>query len=243
VPAAAAPAKPRGQPTKSPAFSAPTHSPSAAPTPSPTYPPQVCTKFQTQAGCAGSHVCTWTSTRVCWLDAQLVRNCRSFAYGCQLPHFCGFNQGNAAQVRTQCLAANATCSWTNSACKLLALPTLQPVVIPSPTRRPSLTQVPTTTASSKRPTLATTQRPSTPPTSRATKAPTFPPRRKTLATVIPSAVSPTIDPWLCYDGCFTSNDGVCDDGGPGSVYGFCPYGSDCSDCGSRDGVNFSGRRR
>jgi len=33
--------------------------------------------------------------------------------------------------------------------------------------------------------------------------------------------------------CSTASDGTCDDGGPGSRYSGCPYGSDCEDCGYR----------
>jgi hypothetical protein len=37
----------------------------------------------------------------------------------------------------------------------------------------------------------------------------------------------------CIDTCFYNNDGVCDDGGPGSLFNVCEYGTDCTDCGSR----------
>lgn len=37
----------------------------------------------------------------------------------------------------------------------------------------------------------------------------------------------------CSNTCTYANDGVCDDGGPGSVYSLCPCGTDCSDCGTR----------
>ena len=38
---------------------------------------------------------------------------------------------------------------------------------------------------------------------------------------------------VCTDTCPSSNDGECDDGGPGSLYDICELGSDCSDCGVR----------
>lgn len=39
---------------------------------------------------------------------------------------------------------------------------------------------------------------------------------------------------ICEDTCFSANDGECDDGGPGSLYDICEYGTDCSDCGPRE---------
>jgi hypothetical protein len=38
----------------------------------------------------------------------------------------------------------------------------------------------------------------------------------------------------CSDDCRYAGDEECDDGGVGSVYSLCPWGSDCSDCGTRD---------
>ncbi len=38
---------------------------------------------------------------------------------------------------------------------------------------------------------------------------------------------------LCQDTCEWANDGECDDGGQGSAYNVCGYGSDCGDCGTR----------
>jgi hypothetical protein len=37
----------------------------------------------------------------------------------------------------------------------------------------------------------------------------------------------------CTNTCGTSNDGECDDGGPGSMYSICDLGTDCNDCGAR----------
>jgi len=37
----------------------------------------------------------------------------------------------------------------------------------------------------------------------------------------------------CSNTCAYANDGVCDDGGSGSVYNVCPCGTDCNDCGTR----------
>lgn len=39
----------------------------------------------------------------------------------------------------------------------------------------------------------------------------------------------------CSDGCPYQNDGMCDDGGPGSLYSVCDFGTDCGDCGPRSG--------
>ncbi len=39
----------------------------------------------------------------------------------------------------------------------------------------------------------------------------------------------------CEDTCPYANDGECDDGGPGSEYSVCGFGTDCGDCGSRGG--------
>ncbi len=38
---------------------------------------------------------------------------------------------------------------------------------------------------------------------------------------------------LCTNTCGTPHDGECDDGGPGSLYSICSYGTDCADCGPR----------
>jgi hypothetical protein len=38
---------------------------------------------------------------------------------------------------------------------------------------------------------------------------------------------------ICTNTCPTSHDSECDDGGPGSLYSICEYGSDCADCGVR----------
>ena len=44
---------------------------------------------------------------------------------------------------------------------------------------------------------------------------------------------PTWDPGMCSDTCSYAGDEDCDDGGPGSHYSFCAFGSDCTDCGPR----------
>ena len=41
------------------------------------------------------------------------------------------------------------------------------------------------------------------------------------------------DGGICDNTCEWAGDGECDDGGPGSLYSICEYGSDCSDCGTR----------
>lgn len=39
---------------------------------------------------------------------------------------------------------------------------------------------------------------------------------------------------LCTNTCPYANDGECDDGGPGSLYDVCAFGTDCGDCGPRE---------
>jgi len=46
-------------------------------------------------------------------------------------------------------------------------------------------------------------------------------------------VSPPDAPPLCSDCCYAAHDGECDDGGPGSLYVACKFGTDCDDCGDR----------
>nr|XP_006813077.1 PREDICTED: uncharacterized protein LOC102809857 [Saccoglossus kowalevskii] len=38
---------------------------------------------------------------------------------------------------------------------------------------------------------------------------------------------------LCRNDCYNTYNGLCDDGGPGSDFDLCWYGSDCYDCGAR----------
>lgn len=47
-----------------------------------------------------------------------------------------------------------------------------------------------------------------------------------------SSCSDDDDP-LCTNTCSFSNDGDCDDGGPGADFNLCALGTDCADCGSR----------
>ncbi len=42
----------------------------------------------------------------------------------------------------------------------------------------------------------------------------------------------TLNP-ICQDTCKYAKDNVCDDGGPGSQYVDCQFGTDCTDCGAR----------
>ena len=42
---------------------------------------------------------------------------------------------------------------------------------------------------------------------------------------------------LCTETCGFSNDGGCDDGGPGASFSLCAFGTDCADCGPRALVN------
>ena len=44
---------------------------------------------------------------------------------------------------------------------------------------------------------------------------------------------PPSTPSICFQTCAYSNDGECDDGGPGFEYTLCDLGSDCADCGLR----------
>ena len=44
---------------------------------------------------------------------------------------------------------------------------------------------------------------------------------------------PPSSPSICSHSCTYSNDGDCDDGGPGADYALCDLGSDCADCGLR----------
>lgn len=45
---------------------------------------------------------------------------------------------------------------------------------------------------------------------------------------------------LCNDECSFSEDGDCDDGGPNATSPLCDFGSDCSDCGSRNDLDGDG---
>lgn len=40
----------------------------------------------------------------------------------------------------------------------------------------------------------------------------------------------------CSNECEFAGDGACDDGGPGAQFDLCTFGTDCDDCGARDGV-------
>lgn len=39
---------------------------------------------------------------------------------------------------------------------------------------------------------------------------------------------------ICSDSCIFNHDGQCDDGGEGSEYNMCEFGTDCADCGERE---------
>ena len=49
----------------------------------------------------------------------------------------------------------------------------------------------------------------------------------------PSPSPPPSSGVICEDTCDWNNDAYCDDGGPGSEYDWCDFGSDCTDCGPR----------
>ena len=53
--------------------------------------------------------------------------------------------------------------------------------------------------------------------------PPSPPRPPTTPAEVP----------ICEESCHYPADAFCDDGGPGSQYNICSFGSDCSDCGTR----------
>jgi len=80
-------------------------------------------------------------------------------------------------------------------------------------------------------TLPPTSRPSGGPTVRPTGGPTV--RPTTSIAPNPTTAAPTSA--MCDNTCEYSNDEECDDGGPGSDYGTCQYGTDCDDC-----CNFGG---
>ena len=48
-----------------------------------------------------------------------------------------------------------------------------------------------------------------------------------------STTSGTSPMWSCTDSCSNDTDGICDDGGSGSEFALCGYGTDCTDCGAR----------
>lgn len=50
---------------------------------------------------------------------------------------------------------------------------------------------------------------------------------------LPGAAPPPTVYEYCDNTCPHAYDGVCDDGGPGSLYAVCPVGTDCYDCGVR----------
>jgi len=53
---------------------------------------------------------------------------------------------------------------------------------------------------------------------------------------IPAACTPDYEleeTEICLDTCDYAGDGECDDGGPGSDFAICEYGTDCTDCGTR----------
>jgi hypothetical protein len=47
--------------------------------------------------------------------------------------------------------------------------------------------------------------------------------------------APPTAPSECANTCIFPADGDCDDGGPGSEYSYCDIGTDCTDCGTRNG--------
>lgn len=49
----------------------------------------------------------------------------------------------------------------------------------------------------------------------------------------PPPFAPGGNPTVCYNSCYHSSDGDCDDGGPGEEYSLCEICSDCEDCGPR----------
>jgi len=45
---------------------------------------------------------------------------------------------------------------------------------------------------------------------------------------------------VCTNTCSDAGDGWCDDGGPGSDFSICAFGTDCADCGPRSGSGDTG---
>jgi hypothetical protein len=120
-------------------------------------------------------------------------------------------------------------------------PTFAPTAAPSkPTEAPTPAPTSPPSVSPTSPSPAPTAVPTTIPTSAVpTTAPTDVPTSPTVApTALPTEV-PTYYDELAHSGCvctdtctWWTNDGHCDDGGPGSRSALCPRGSDCTDCGT-----------
>lgn len=55
-----------------------------------------------------------------------------------------------------------------------------------------------------------------------------------LPWIIGKVIGPPSVTSECTDTCTSSFDDECDDGGPGSEFGDCDFGTDCADCGARD---------
>ena len=51
--------------------------------------------------------------------------------------------------------------------------------------------------------------------------------------VAPPPLPPHFPGFTCFNNCLNAGGGACSDGGPGSEFATCPYGSDCADCGPR----------
>ncbi|MDP6943261.1 MAG: hypothetical protein QF464_03855, partial [Myxococcota bacterium] len=64
---------------------------------------------------------------------------------------------------------------------------------------------------------------------------TDPGTHRTVALPLVSTL-PELPESQCTETCEWSGDGECDDGGPGSAYSGCDYGTDCVDCGVRTGA-------
>ena len=76
--------------------------------------------------------------------------------------------------------------------------------------------------------------PLTPPV--APDPPSTPPMQPTPPTSPPLLPPPPAPPWTpdhCVETCIYASDGDCDDGGPGSEFNLCAYGTDCVNCGPR----------
>jgi hypothetical protein len=65
----------------------------------------------------------------------------------------------------------------------------------------------------------------------------MPPDDGTPPDPTPEGGEPNIDPpgTGCSNECEFAGDGACDDGGPGAEFDLCSLGTDCDDCGARDG--------
>ena len=110
-----------------------------------------------------------------------------------------------------------------------------------PTRDKLLTPRPPSTSSPPPPSASPSPQPPSPPPSSTSPPPPSPPPATSPSPLTKPPRPPAPPPlpptqMVCNDDSSTCphlDDAECDDGGEGSIYSICPYGSDCTDCGSR----------